>query len=476
MYRKTKVLALVLVFVLIMSSFALAAPKVEKGSSTIAFDKKVLARVDANKVLKHISYLSETIGPRIAGTKEEREAAEYIKGEFEKYGYDTEMQDFPFYSIADAYLSVNGVELKFAVPDLSGGTDADGVTAEVVNCGLGNSLDEFLKDPVTDEYLVKGKIALIQRGVETFVRKAENAAAAGAIGVILYNRENITDPDEIVMPGLGTEPLELPFVSISLNDGRKIRESLATSEEVEATIIANQVVKHSQNVIAVKEAKNKGAKDIVYVTAHYDSVPGAPGANDNASGTAMMLEFARILKGYPVDKEVRFIACGAEEIGILGSDYYVMNLSDEDFENSFANFNMDMIATSAPQCNILYADTVYGEPNIVTEAAEAAGARLGKNILGRLPGDRSDHASFGYFDIPAACFIWGDENGDLEDWYHTPSDTIAINISLERLQTAGEIIGSALYDVIRKDTSNLKKSKLRRTIKDAGIYDISIQE
>ena len=475
MYRKTKVLTLVLVFVLIMSSFALAAPKEEKGSSAVAFDKKVLARVDADKVLKHISYLSETIGPRIAGSKEERKAAEYIRDEFNKYGYNAEMQEFPFYSIADAYLSVNGVELEFAVPDLSGGTDADGITAEVVNCGLGNSLEEFLKDPVTDEYLVKGKIALIQRGVETFVRKAENATRAGAIGVILYNRENIADPNEIVMPGLGTEPLALPFVSISLNDGRQIRQSLAVGEQVEATIIANQVVKYSQNVIAVKEAKNKGSKDIVYVTAHYDSVPGAPGANDNASGTAMMLEFSRILKGYPVDKEVRFVACGAEEIGILGSDYYVMNLSDEDFENSFANFNMDMIATSAPQCNILYADTVDGKANVVTDAAEAAGARLGKNILGRLPGDRSDHAPFGYSGIPAACFIWGDEDGNLEQWYHTPSDTIEINISLDRLQTAGEIIGSALYDVIRKDVSSTKKAKLKRTGKDVGVYDFSIQ-
>ncbi|MFT9495655.1 M28 family peptidase [Anaerosolibacter sp.] len=476
MKRKTKILALVLVFVLIMSSFALAAPKVEKGSSAVAFDKKVLARIDADKVLKHISYLSETIGPRIAGSEEEREAAEYIKDEFEKYGYDTKMQEFPFYSIADAYLSVDGTELEFEVPDLSGGTDADGVTAEVVDCGLGNSLDEFLKDPVTDEYLVKGKIALIQRGVETFVTKAENATAAGAIGVILYNRENIADPNEIVMPGLGTEPLELPFVSISLNDGRQIRESLADGEEVEATIMTEQIVKESQNVIAVKGAKNKGSKDIVYVTAHYDSVPGAPGANDNASGTAMMLEFARILKSYPVDKEVRFVACGAEEIGILGSDYYVMNLSDEDFENSFANFNMDMISTSAEECDILYADTVDGEPNIVTEAAEAAGARLGNNILSRLPGDRSDHAPFGYSGIPAACFIWGDENGDLEDWYHTPSDTIAINISLDRLQQAGEIIGSALYDVIRKDTANLTKSKLRRVGRDAGVYEFGVQE
>ncbi|RCK13047.1 hypothetical protein DT075_01670 [Bacillus licheniformis] len=69
-----------------------------------------------------------------------------------------------------------------------------------------------------------------------------------------------------------------------------------------------------KDVSGVRKAKGVKNPDIVYVTSHYDSVPYAPGANDNASGTSVVLELARILKTVPADKEIRFITFGAEEI------------------------------------------------------------------------------------------------------------------------------------------------------------------
>ncbi|MCC3863892.1 M28 family peptidase [Terrisporobacter petrolearius] len=74
---------------------------------------------------------------------------------------------------------------------------------------------------------------------------------------------------------------------------------------------------NSQNIIATRKPKKVKNPEIVYVTAHYDSVPYAPDPNDNASGTSMLLELAKILKSYPIDKEIRFIACGAESCDIL---------------------------------------------------------------------------------------------------------------------------------------------------------------
>ena len=465
MNRKTKILALVLVFVLIMSSFALAAPKVEKGSSTVAFDKKVLARIDADKALNHISYLSETIGPRIAGTKEERDAAQYIKGQFEKMGYDVKVQKFPISNVVSNLTidALKGRLIKVNTATGSGYTDEKGITEELVNCGFGATSSDFPAE-------VSGKIALVQRGGgATFGLKAQNAVNAGAIGVLMYN--NVAGA---LNPTLGGYSSPIPYVSISLVDGNALKDAMAAGT-VKATIKA-QLFTESQNVIATREGSKGADSKIVYITAHYDSVPYAPGANDNASGTAMMLEFAKILKGYPIDKEIRFIACGAEEIGLLGSKYYVNQLTQPELDRSLANFNMDMIATSYEPCNILYADTVSGEPNLVTEAAEAAGMRLGNNVLAVGKGSSSDHAPFGQKGIANACFIWGDEKGNLEPWYHQPEDTIAINISLDRLQQAGEMIGSALYDVIRKETPNLTKSKLRKAGEDTEVYDFGIQE
>lgn len=70
----------------------------------------------------------------------------------------------------------------------------------------------------------------------------------------------------------------------------------------------------------------------------------------------------------------------------------------------------------------------------------------------------------------------GDENGNLEPWYHQPEDTIKINISLDRLQRAGEMIGAALYDVIRMDTRNLENSAIRRASVDNKINSFGISE
>ena len=63
------------------------------------------------------------------------------------------------------------------------------------------------------------------------------------------------------------------------------------------------------------------------LSAHMDSVVGAPGANDNASGVGLMLELARVFKGYNTDKDLKFIAFGSEERGLLGARYYVDQLT-----------------------------------------------------------------------------------------------------------------------------------------------------
>lgn len=461
MVKRFKLISLILVFVMMFSIASFASPN--ENAST-AFDRKVLARVDAKKAIEHISYLSETIGPRVAGTEEEREAAEYIYKQFVKMGYDVEVQKFDIENVvSEVTVDVFGDRLfRVNTATGSGYTDVDGVTAELVNCGLGDSEDAFPEE-------VAGNIAFVQRGSCTFAIKAENAFNAGAVGVLMYNNA----PGN-VNPTLGTYVSSIPYVSLSLADGEEI---LAAMQEgpVAATIKA-ELFTESQNIIATRKSNKVHNADIVYITAHYDSVPYAPGANDNASGTAMMLEFAKILKAYPIDKEIRFIACGAEEIGLNGSNYYVGQLSQEELYRSLANFNMDMIATSHEPCNILYADTTDGLSNLVTEASEASGMRLGNNILEVGRGSSSDHAPFGQKGIAAACFIWGDERGNLEPWYHQPEDTIEINISKDRIQQAGEMIGAALYDVIRKDTPNLEKSAIRKVGEETETYDFGIQE
>lgn len=213
----------------------------------------------------------------------------------------------------------------------------------------------------------------------------------------------------------------------------------------------------SQNVIAVKKPKNVVNPEIVYITSHYDSVPYSPGANDDGSGTSTIVELARTLKNFPTDKELRFIAFGAEEIGLVGSNYYVNNLPKEDIDRSLINFQMEMLGAKYEPASYLAVNTVDGKANTAWDYTNAAFDKLGKDkeklILFRR--GSSDHVPFHNAGITAACFNMGTSDGGLEPEYHTYHDTIE-NVSPERIQFAGDIISKAIFDFLADHNSQGK--------------------
>lgn len=76
------------------------------------------------------------------------------------------------------------------------------------------------------------------------------------------------------------------------------------------------------------------------VGAHLDSVREGPGINDNGSGTSLILELLRSVQKYDTKLKVRFAWWGAEEDGMIGSDYYVANNEELDKIRAYLNFDM----------------------------------------------------------------------------------------------------------------------------------------
>lgn len=208
----------------------------------------------------------------------------------------------------------------------------------------------------------------------------------------------------------------------------------------------------SQNVIAVKKPQGVDNPEIVYLMAHYDSVAVGPGANDNGSGTSGLLEFARIFKDIQTDKEIRFLAVGAEEVGLVGSRYYVDQLSQDEIDRSIANFNMDMIGTIWEPATQLFVNVVDGNPNTVWEYAKAASDKLGleDDKIRLYQRGASDHVPFFDVGIPAANFIWREPGtASLEPWYHTAEDTID-KVSPEKIQFVGDLLQVAITDLLNQ--------------------------
>jgi len=96
------------------------------------------------------------------------------------------------------------------------------------------------------------------------------------------------------------------------------------------------------NVEGTLEGVNKSSDEIYVVCAHYDSVPGSPGADDNGSGTAAVLAVASVLSNYKFQHTIRFVTFSGEEEGLLGSDDYA-GRAQNNGDNIVGVINADMI-------------------------------------------------------------------------------------------------------------------------------------
>ncbi|WP_026691459.1 M28 family peptidase [Alteribacter aurantiacus] len=426
-----------------------------------AFDQRIINRINVDNIYNNIEYLQQT--PRVAATEEEYAAVQYIKSEFESYGYEAEVQPFEFFGFTAPHtveLSVNGDHLN---PLSFTYTPSGEVTGNLKYVGLGRVVDLEGKN-------LDGKIALIQRGEISFGDKVLNAANAGAEGVIIFN--NTTGNLNGTL-GQANDKY-VPAVSITQAQGNALVTQLDQGEVVTASLTvlgAESSMRTSHNVIASKKPtnKNKDNGQVVTVTSHHDSVPGSPGANDNASGTAMVLELARVMKNMPTDTELRFITFGAEELGLIGSRYYVNNLPEKELDRIVANFNLDMVGSQ--DAGDLVMRTVNGQSNLVTDLAQASSLRLNGEPTPFGQGGSSDHVPFGEKGISAALFI----HSPLEPWYHTPEDTID-KISKEKLEDVAQIVGIAVYDYASFDNQGPKPKKQKVHNLPADMYhEVSIR-
>ncbi len=188
----------------------------------------------------------------------------------------------------------------------------------------------------------------------------------------------------------------------------------------------------SENVIA----QIPGARypnEYVVIGAHYDSINlsgstlSAPGADDNASGSAGVLEIARILAGAgPFERTLRFVTFSGEELGLLGSAFDAA-ASRAAGQEIVAMLNMDMIAYRASgdarDCDFV---TDYTTGSLI-DYADATGALYVSNWAsqrGSLSGGTSDHQSYFSEGFPSVFFF--EDNVSYYPNIHTSQDTMAL--------------------------------------------------
>lgn len=406
--------AVALLLVLAVSAVAAPVPVVPAASAQLAFQHDVV--------------LSQQIGPRPAGSAADARGADYIADQFRRLGYVVERQQFPFRYfdetrvpsltvVAPPSSAIHVVTMEF-----SASTPAEGTEAELVAAGLGTPQD--FAGPRLD-----GKIALVERGTIQFREKAVNAAAAGAAAVIVYNSQG--------GPAIGVtlvEPSRIPAVMISQEDGHRLLE-MVKSGPVRLRLIVSTVVEQrmTENVIGIKRGTSSPG-EIVVVGGHRDSVRVSPGANDNGSGTAAVLEAARLLADIPTARTIHFIGFGAEEVGLLGSAFYVKNTT----ASVVGMVNMDMVGRGPA----IMAGNLTGHP-FMLDIADTVARRFGLTLR-RFRLGQSDHVSFEQAGIPAVFLHTGDD-----DAIHTPNDVLD-RVNGQLIATAAGLAAGIVLEVANR--------------------------
>lgn len=203
-------------------------------------------------------------------------------------------------------------------------------------------------------------------------------------------------------------------------------EEMGYETKIEAVIVGLET---SQNVIADKSGNHLEDKDLILVIAHLDSIniadkPNgvAPGADDNGSGSAGLLEIAKVLQTHQNKHDLRLILLGGEEQGLFGSKEYLANLIPAEKERIKAVLNMDMIGTQNTLTPTILLEGAPLSQSIIDALVEAAGTYTELTVQISLEPYASDHVSFIERGIPAVLTIEGADSANSN--IHTANDTI----------------------------------------------------
>lgn len=204
-------------------------------------------------------------------------------------------------------------------------------------------------------------------------------------------------------------------------------------------------VRTSHNVIATRPGV-AGAADLVLVSAHLDSINAedgpaapAPGADDDGSGSAGVLEIARALAAHQGRHDLTFLLFGGEEQGLHGSHQYVAALDGATRARIKAVVNMDMIGCKNTATPTVLLEGASLSQSVIDGLADAASTYTGLTVQTSLNPFNSDHVSFINAGIPAVLTIEGADGANTH--IHTARDTLDridfdLALDLLRMNTA----------------------------------------
>ncbi len=467
--------------------------------------------ISTDELKSHIKYLaSEELAGRYPGTEGDQLSADYIARQFKDLGLKPLTKNYlqPFEVATSVGLGENNFlvyEGDSAVlrKDFIASSIAEDAALKSGICFVGYGFDINTNEIQWNDYEgmdVNGKWVLVLKGEpeidslqSPYIRfskdhfKVMTAKDHGAAGVLFVAGQHFSMRDVLDEPSRKTTTAGIPVIQLSRQFTNKILEeskiedlekelntkrkplSFALNKTLEAQSDIDIKKAKTYNVIAYIEGTDAALKDeFVVIGGHYDhlgmggegsssrrqdTIAPHYGADDNASGVAALIELAEKFAAQKQNKRsLVFIAFGAEEMGLLGSEYFTEKEIIDSGKIS-AMINLDMIGRLKADNSLSIGGV--GSSKEALEILEnnllAGQFKIGTSNEGYGP---SDHASFYKKDIPVFFISTG---AHLD--YHTPADTYD-KINFPGLKTVGDYVYELATAVCNRDA--------KLTYQDAG--------
>ena len=423
-------------------------------------DKLVLTNLQA-----HIGFLADDkLEGRRTGTTGEKLAYQYISNEFAKTGLTPKGDNGSFIQEfevnegkqinSSTHLIINGFDLEEGKEYFPFIFSPNGSLEAAPSIALRESGTVWFWD--LKEKLEENKANPHFDLTDAIKAKVSDVAAKGATALIIYNTSSITD-DLKFEPKAKSELVKIPVLYVTAEIKKKYLYDETATLDIKLKVDIGDKKRNGHNVIGFID---NGAAGTIILGAHYDhlgygedhnslftgSTPQIHnGADDNASGTAALIEISKLLKASKFkNNNYLFISFSGEELGLFGSKYFTehstVNLSTANYM-----INMDMVGRLNDSTHGLTiggygTSPVWGQ--LLTEKDKFFTIKLDSSGTGP-----SDHTSFYRKDIPVLFFFTG-VHGD----YHKPSD------DANKINYNGELqVVKYIYNVV--DAAN-KKGKL----------------
>ena len=428
------------VFLLIAPTLLFAQSKKKKLKLALEKEKKDRVELVAN-LKKHIELLaSDSFEGRRTGTNGELLAMNYLTTQYKTIGLqpangkdyiqEFEYDEGKFYQNSNTFFKVNNESLKqdedfFPLAFSKMGTLKSNASVVLKESGeiwfldVKDALEDNKENPHFD--------------IEDFIKKeACKAAANGATAIILLNSSSATD-NIFFNKKDKTEALAIPVLFITLLAQKKYFKDIEATNKIELGISIESIKRKVHNVVGFI---NNNATHTIVLAAHYDHLGFGEdknaldtahaihnGADDNASGSAALLELAKLLKQSSFTNNNYLIThFSGEELGLIGSKYWLEHPTINISKNYMINMDMLGRYDTAHKLTIggfgtspVWADVI---PNLATNII------VKYDSTGSGP---SDHASFYRKDIPVLFFFTGSHS----DYHKTTDDFEKINYDSE---------------------------------------------